>query len=60
MRDFPVGSLGWCRNMVIELTAALAENIRLRIALHDAINRPMGVVPDSAVEFYEQDRGVNK
>ena len=33
---------------------------RLEIALHDAINRPMGVVPDIAVEFYEQDRGVNK
>lgn len=33
------------------------ENARLRTALHDAINRPMGVVPDSAVEFYEQDKG---
>lgn len=33
------------------------ENARLRIALHDAINRPMGVVPDSAVEFYDQDNG---
>ena len=29
------------------------ENQRLRTALHDAINRPMGVVPDSAVEFYK-------
>ena len=29
---------------------------RLEIALHDAINRPIGVVPDSAVEFYEQDK----
>lgn len=27
------------------------ENIKLRIALHDAINRPMGVVPESAEEF---------
>ena len=34
-----------------------AENARIRIALHDAINRPMGVVPDSAVEFYDQDKG---
>ena len=25
---------------------------RLRTALHDAINRPMGVVPESAEEFY--------
>lgn len=32
------------------------ENARIRIALHDAINRPMGVVPDSAVEFYDQDK----
>ena len=30
-----------------------SENERLRTALHDAINRPKGVVPDSAVEFYE-------
>ncbi|AWB21191.1 hypothetical protein DA075_09930 [Methylobacterium currus] len=29
-----------------------AENARLRIALHDAIRRPLGVTPDSAVEFY--------
>ena len=36
----------------------LAENERLRIALADSINRPLGVVPDSAIEFYsvnEQD-----
>ena len=29
---------------------------RLMTALHDAINRPMGVVPDSAVEFYDAKR----
>ncbi|GJD63790.1 zinc finger-like domain-containing protein [Methylobacterium frigidaeris] len=29
-----------------------AENARLRIAIHDAIRRPLGVTPDSAVEFY--------
>ena len=29
---------------------------RLLTALHDAINRPMGVVPDSAVEFYDAKR----
>lgn len=28
------------------------KNQRLRVALHDAINRPKGVVPDSAEEFY--------
>jgi hypothetical protein len=32
--------------------AAEAEVARLRIALHDAIRRPLGVVPESAVEFY--------
>ena len=26
---------------------------RLLQALHDAINRPKGVVPDSALEFYD-------
>ncbi|BAQ44343.1 hypothetical protein [Methylobacterium aquaticum] len=30
------------------------ENRRLRVALHDAIRRPLGVTPDSAVEFYDQ------
>ena len=35
-----------------EITRLSAENTRLRTALHDAINRPMGVVPDSAEEFY--------
>lgn len=29
------------------------ENRRLRIALHDAIRRPMGVTPDSGAEFYD-------
>jgi len=28
---------------------------RLTKALHDAINRPTGVVPDSATGFYDQD-----
>ena len=28
------------------------ERDKLLIALHDAIQRPMGVVPDSALEFY--------
>jgi hypothetical protein len=30
-----------------------AENERLRVALHEAITRPMGVVPDAALEFYD-------
>ena len=32
-----------------------AENHRLRIALHEAINRPKGIVPHEAEEFYDQD-----
>lgn len=28
------------------------ENVRLRTAFHDAIRRPMGVVPESGEEFY--------
>jgi hypothetical protein len=32
--------------------SAWREIVRLRTALHDAIARPMGVVPDSALEFY--------
>ena len=28
---------------------------RLLEALHDAIDRPKGVVPDSAIEFYDPD-----
>jgi len=31
------------------------ENHRLRIALHEAINRPKGIVPHEADEFYDQD-----
>lgn len=36
--------------------AAEAELARVRIALHDAINRPKGTVPESADEFYEAPR----
>ena len=32
-----------------------AEKHRLLIALHEAINRPKGIVPHEAEEFYEQD-----
>ena len=31
------------------------EKHRLLIALHEAINRPKGIVPHEAEEFYEQD-----
>ncbi len=34
-------------------TEAAGEIAGLQVALHDAINRPKGVVPDSALEFYD-------
>ena len=33
-----------------------AENQRLLVALHESIVSPKGVVPDSAVEFYDPER----
>lgn len=41
-------------NLAARVAELEAENARLRIALHDAIRRPMGVTPDSAAEFYSQ------
>ena len=42
--------------MVEQIKEELAtENNRLRIALHEAINRPKGIVPHEAEEFYDQD-----
>ena len=38
-----------------ELAKLATENHRLRIALHEAINRPKGIVPHEAEEFYDQD-----
>ena len=36
---------------------AAAEMVRqLTIALHDAIRRPMGVIPESAVDFYDREK----
>ncbi len=34
------------------LSVLRQENTRARIAVNDSIRRPMGVVPDSAIEFY--------
>ena len=31
----------------------LSENAKMKNALHAAVNRPMGVVPDEAAEFFE-------
>lgn len=42
--------------LIARIEALEAENARLREALHDAIARPMGVVPASAEPFYQQDR----
>ena len=51
IKEIPrTGHMEVARQEIIRLEA---ENARLRTALHDAINRPMGVVPDSAVEFYD-------
>ena len=41
------------KQMAAQLTTAGKERGRLVRALHDAIQRPMGVVPDSAAEFYD-------
>lgn len=38
---------------------AAAEMVRqLTIALHDAIRRPMGVIPASAADFYDYEEAV--
>ena len=39
-----------------EIKRLETEKKRLLIALHDAIKRPMGVVPDSALEFYDANK----
>ena len=36
-----------------DMMDTVEELNRLLIALHDAIRRPMGVVPDSAAKFYQ-------
>lgn len=36
----------------LRLSKLRQENTRARIAVNDSIRRPMGVVPDSAIEFY--------
>ena len=38
-----------------ELAELATEKHRLLIALHEAINRPKGIVPHEAEEFYDQD-----
>ena len=38
-----------------ELSELAKEKHRQRTALHEAINRPKGIVPHEAEEFYEQD-----
>lgn len=41
---------------IVRLERLRAENEALKVALHDAINRPMGVVPESAEQFYDAER----
>ena len=43
------------RQLERELAELATEKHRLLIALHEAINRPKGIVPHEAEEFYEQD-----
>ena len=45
----------WARKLERELAELATEKHRLRIALHEAINRPKGIVPHEAEEFYDQD-----
>jgi len=48
------GVINWIYDLGGRIDELEAENERLRIALHDAIRRPMGVTPDTALEFYDQ------
>ena len=45
-----------CLEAAAEITRLRAERDALLIALHDAIRRPMGVVPASADQFYSPAR----
>jgi len=40
-------------NVLDDLHDCRAELERVKVALHEAICRPMGVVPDSALEWYD-------
>jgi hypothetical protein len=42
-----------CVDAPNEVEHLKAKIHRLKVALDDAISRPMGVVPDSAIEFYK-------
>jgi hypothetical protein len=61
---YSLPSWSGCVGSAVELSGFIDEaicyaklkeemNQRLLQALHDAINRPKGVVPDSALEFYD-------
>lgn len=43
-------------DLIANLSASEAREVKLRAALHDAINAPKGVVPKSAEPFYSADR----
>ena len=43
-----------------DLLASRERERELEIALHDAINRPKGVVPVSAEKFYNQNKALTK
>ena len=48
------GTCAMIRKYLVAVENERKVNMLTR-ALHDAINKPMGVVPNSATEFYEQD-----
>ncbi len=49
------GLATFTRQLERELAELATKNHQLRIALHEAINRPKGIVPHEAEEFYDQD-----
>lgn len=49
----PIKGYSACPSCEIEMMRE--EEQQLKQALHDAIRRPMGVVPDSALKFYAPD-----
>ena len=48
--------IDWNRFYLTEVKALRVENEALKVALHDAIRAPKGVVPGSAEWFYDAER----
>ena len=41
-------------NMRAERDDAIADTVKMSKAIHDSINKPKGVVPKSASDYYDQ------